>query len=323
LGGGIHSGPNLVDLGKVCEWFQCDNQGRGGDDTPVWGCALQGRVCNAVQNGKMATNVTGAWSTGTIRWRNVSKSMPEAEMWLDATVASGMVPYWHFIGAENGLGEDSRWHEPGKQFFDWTAKHDQHFVNKSSIAKLGVVMGQRAHLFYDPPHGAAKGTYMTQAINGMYYALLEGRFFFDFVHEDKLEPEQLSKYTALVLPNTALLSDKQCQQLRAYVDAGGLLARIHVECVGRELGGRVLRAGRCGRRERCSGECASLQKAAPVEFHGHAGLPPQTRQVPSACAMIVDNPRLDCKQSCDEFRLAAFCRRTDDPILIRFRSRYS
>ena len=60
-------------------------------------------------------------------------------------------------------------------------------------------------------------------MDGMYYALLEGRFLFDFVHEDKLAPEELAKYSALLLPNTALLSDEQCRQLRAYVDAGGSL----------------------------------------------------------------------------------------------------
>jgi len=74
LGGGIRSTADLVKLGEICEWFQCDNQGRGGDDTPIWGCALQGRVCHAVQKGKMSTNVTAAWSTGTPRWRNVYKS---------------------------------------------------------------------------------------------------------------------------------------------------------------------------------------------------------------------------------------------------------
>jgi hypothetical protein len=57
----------------------------------------------------------------------------------------------------------------------------------------------------------------------MYYALLEGRFLFDFVHEEKLGPEELKKYSALVLPNIALLSDLQCRQLRAYVDRGGSL----------------------------------------------------------------------------------------------------
>ena len=219
LGGGIRSGPNLRQLGEICEWFQCDNQGRGGDETPIWGCALQGRVCSAVQQGKMSTNVTAAWSTGGIRWRNVHKSSEEAQMWMNETIASGMVPYYHFIGGENGMGEDRRWLEPGRRYFEWVAKHDKHFVNRRSIANVGVVMGQRTHLFYAPPRGVQVSNYM----DGMYYALLEGRFLFDFVHEDSLDADSLKKYPALLLPNTALLSDEQCGQLRAYADAGGSL----------------------------------------------------------------------------------------------------
>jgi hypothetical protein len=219
LGGGIRSTANLVELGEICEWFQCDNQGRGGDDTPIWECALQGRVCHAVQKGKMATNVTAAWSTGRPRWRNVYKSQQEERMWLNETVAAGLVPYHHIIGGENGLGEDRRWLEPAHQYFNWMAKHDPHFVNKRSIANVGVVMGQRTHLFYTPPRGAL----MRQYMDGLYYALLEGRFLFDFVHEEKLAPEDLKPYSALLLPNTALLSDRQCRQLRAYVDGGGSL----------------------------------------------------------------------------------------------------
>ena len=219
LGGGIRSSANLVQLGELSEWFQCDNQGRGGAGLPMWGCTLQGRVCRAVQQGKMATNVTGAWSTGPIRWRNIAKSRAEARMWMNETVASGMVPYLHIIGGETGMGEDRRALEPAREFFNWTAKHDSHFINKRSIANLGVVMGQRTQLFYRPPHGVSMPDYM----NGLYYALLEGRFLFDFVHEEKLAPEELNKYAALVLPNTALLSDAQCGQLRAYVAAGGSL----------------------------------------------------------------------------------------------------
>jgi hypothetical protein len=219
LGGGVRSTANLVELGKVCEWFQCDNQGRGGDDTPIWGCALQGRVCNAVQSGKMATNVTGAWSTGAVRWRNIHKSPEEARMWMNETLASGMVPYHHIIGGETGLGEDRRGLEPARQYFNWMAKHEPHFVNTRSIASIGVVMGQRTQLFHTPP----RGTVMQQYIDGLYYALLEGRFLFDFVHEEKLSPADLSKYSALILPNVALLSDEQCRQLAAFVAAGGSL----------------------------------------------------------------------------------------------------
>ena len=218
LGGSIRATPNLKTLGEICHWFNCDNQGRGGDDTPIWGCTMQGRVCQAAMKGKTSTNVTAAWSTGSPRWRNVAKSPAEARMWMDETVASGMVPWYHFIGGQNGLGEDRRWHEPGRQFFNWLGKHERHFVNKRSIANLGVVMGQRTHLFYRAPAGVS----VSDNMNGLYYALLEGRFLFDFVHEDDLGPENLKKYSALLLPNTALLSDEQCGQLRAYVEAGGI-----------------------------------------------------------------------------------------------------
>jgi hypothetical protein len=219
LGGGIRSSANLVQLGELCEWFQADNQGRGGEASPIWGCAQQGRVCRAVQNGKTATNVTGAWSTGPVRWRNVNKSLAEARMWMNETVASGMVPYHHIISGEAGLGEDRRSLEPARKFFRWTAQHDPHFINKRSIANVGVVMGQRTQLFYEPPAGASAA----DSMDGLYYALLEGRFLFDFVHEEKLALENLKKYSALVLPNTALLSDAQCAQLRAYVESGGSL----------------------------------------------------------------------------------------------------
>jgi hypothetical protein len=219
MGGGIHATPNLAQLGETCHWFQADNQGRGGTDEPIWGAAQQGRVCSAVLDGKMATNVTGAWSTGPIRWREVTKTEAETRTWLEQSTASGMVPYYHVVGGETGLGEDLRWKKIGREFFDWTARHDAHFVNKAAIADIGVLFGQRTQLFYKAPYKAT----MQQTIDAIYYALLEGRFLFDLVHEDRLQPERINKYSALILPNIALLSDEQCKQLKAYVEQGGSL----------------------------------------------------------------------------------------------------
>lgn len=219
LGGGVHAGPNLAQLGAFCPWFQADNQGRGNESSPIWGAALQGRVCNAVLDGNMAANVVGAYDTGAIRWRNASKSRAEAEMWLSESLATGMVPYYHFVGAEKGLGEDRRLLETGRDYFQWTARHDRDFRNRRTIANVGVLIGQRTQLFYRGP----EGTKTDDSVNGIYMALLEGRFAWDFVHEDLLQPERLRKYRALILPNTALLSDAQCAQLRAYVEAGGSL----------------------------------------------------------------------------------------------------
>ena len=142
-------------------------------------------------------------------------------MWLNETLAGGMVPYYHFVGSEDGLGEDRRWQAVGADYFRWTAQHDAHLTTRRSIANIGVVMGQSTQLLYPGPATSHGHAYMHETTQGLYNALLQGRFAFDFVHEDRLDPERLRKYRALVLPNTAMLSDQQCQQIRDYVHSGG------------------------------------------------------------------------------------------------------
>ena len=221
LGGSVHAGPNLDRLGKLAAWYQADNQGRAYEDAAIWGCSQQGRVCTAIMDGKFAANVTAAYSTGSPGWRNSSKNPTEATMWLNETLASGMVPYYHFVGSENGLGEDRRWQKTGNDFLRWTARHDAHLTAHRSVANIGVVMGQSTQLLYPGPGLKPARRYMHETTQGLYDALLRGRFAFDYVHEDRLEPERLSKYRALVLPNIAMLSDGQCEQIRNYVKAGG------------------------------------------------------------------------------------------------------
>jgi hypothetical protein len=134
-----------------------------------------------------------------------------------------MAPYNHFVGAEKGFCEDRRWQKVGEEYFQWTARHDAHFAARRSVANLGVVMGQSTQLLYSGPATARVRSYMRETTQGLYDALLRGRFAFDYVHEDRLEPERLKKYRALLLPNIAMLSDRQCEQLRAYVRGGGSL----------------------------------------------------------------------------------------------------
>jgi hypothetical protein len=220
-GGNVRGGPNLDRLGKIAAWFQADNQGRTYQEPAVWGCSLQGRVCNAVLDGKFAANVTAAYSTGNPGWRNASKTPEETRMWLNETLASGMVPYLHFVGAEDGFDEDRRWQSLGEEYLRWTARHDAHLANRRSIANIGVVFGQSTQLLYPGPATQRSPTYMQETTQGIYDALLRGRFAFDFVHEDRFDLDRIGRYRTLLLPNVAMLSDRQCQQLREYVHAGG------------------------------------------------------------------------------------------------------
>ena len=72
-------------------------------------------------------------------------------MWLNETLASGIIPYYHFVGSEAGLGEDRRWQKTGEDYFKWTEKHDAHLKVRRSIANIGVVMGQSTQLLYSGP----------------------------------------------------------------------------------------------------------------------------------------------------------------------------
>ena len=215
LGGSIRAAMDLKQVAGVAGWFNADHQGRTGN-TPIWDCALQGRVAQCVMKGRTITNVTGSYANSRPLWRHTSKAPEEATMWMAQTTASGMVPWYHWLG---GAPKDMRWRETGRRFFAWIADHERHFMNRRSVANVAVVFSQRDNAFYKPP----AGTDATEFLLGLYYALLEMRCPFDFVHEDDLGAEILSKYSTLLLPNVALLSDRQCSQLEAYVAGGGSL----------------------------------------------------------------------------------------------------
>ncbi len=215
LGGGIRAVTNVRKLAAVAGWFNADHQGRSGD-TPIWDCAQQGRVAQAVMQGRTITNVTGSYANSRPLWRHTTKSPAEATMWMAQTTASGMVPWYHWLG---GAPEDQRFRIAGRDFFQWIATNQPHFVNRRSIASIAVVFGQRTNAFYKAPGGGD----VTDFLQGMYYALLEGRFFFDFVHEDDLSPDTLKKYRVLVFANVALLSDRQCEAISTWTRAGGSL----------------------------------------------------------------------------------------------------
>jgi hypothetical protein len=221
LGGGIRTVKDMWRIGRTAGWFNADHQGRAGN-TPIWDCSLQGRVAAAMMKGGTATNVTGAYANTQPLWRHVAKSSAEATLWMAQTTASGMVPWYHWLGASP---EDTRWRETGRDFFRWLADNEPHFRNRRSIADIAVLYPQRTIAFYrSGGPGAWTGAdraRTSEYLQGIYYALLEARVLVDFVAEDDLGEDTLRKYRVLILPNAAYLSDRHVQQIREYASRGG------------------------------------------------------------------------------------------------------
>ncbi|OWJ67402.1 alpha-amylase family protein [Inquilinus limosus] len=213
LGGGIRAVTDVMAIAKVAGWFNADHQGRN-NQTPVWDCAQQGRVAHAVMDGRAVTNVTGGYANADPFWRHITKAPEETTLWMAQSTASGMVPWYHWLG---GAPDDQRFRRTGEAFFGWLAEHERHFRNEAPVANLAIVFSQRTNAFYQPPGGGD----VTDYLQGWYYALLEARIPFEFLHEQNLTAERLKKFAAIVLPNTAMLSDAQAKAVEDYVAGGG------------------------------------------------------------------------------------------------------
>src|SRR5262249_48058644 len=212
LGGGVRTVKNVKRLRGGARWVNAGHPGRHGD-TPLWDCAQQGRVAQSVMDGRTITNVTGAYSNSRPTWRHVTKAPAETTMWMAQTAASGMVPWFHWLG---GASEDTRWKDVGRSFFTWLAANEAHFPNRAAAAAVAVLYPRRTVAFYrsgqrDREAAAADRIQTADDLQGLYYALLDARMPFDFVHEDTLQPERLRRYRALLMPNAAYLADEHCR----------------------------------------------------------------------------------------------------------------
>ena len=175
-------------LAAVAGWFNADHQGRSGA-TPIWDCAQQGRVAQSVMKGRCITNVTGSYANssrcgGTPRRRRPKPPCgwrrPRPAAWCRGITGWAASPRTS-AGARRAAISSS-----GSRSTSRTLSI------ASRWRRVGVVFSQRMNSLYTPPGGGAPSDFL----QGMYYALLEGRFLFDFVHEDDLDAATLKKYAA-------------------------------------------------------------------------------------------------------------------------------
>jgi len=219
LGGGLQeSGLDQWRLTRDALWYTADNQSRSSVVAPVWQDSQQVKFAHALMGGKPVAAVTASYTrSGRIMWRQVSDTTAEVECRMAQTAAAGGIVWYHWLGLEQGFKNDRRWQQPGIDFLSWHAKHDRHFHNVRSLSKVAIVASSRSMALYKAPEGGDK----TDSLEGMYAALTAARIPFDFVHDEDLGEARLGQYTAVILPNVALLSDAQAAQLKQYAAGGG------------------------------------------------------------------------------------------------------
>jgi hypothetical protein len=173
----------------------------------------------AVAEGKPVLRISGVWQLGQPLVRHIAKPASETTLFSAEAVANGQRLWWHVLGAEL---YDRRWLEPVADYFSWLAEIEPYLRNIESLADVAIVWSPQT-FWLDSWTNMQPSP--TEAFNGWYQALLEGRVPFDLLPEWKLATETVRRYKVLILPSQTCLRQESLDALKEFVaNGGGLVA---------------------------------------------------------------------------------------------------
>ena len=152
----------------------------------------------------------------------------ELHLLISATVVNGANPWLGYNLGENGKASQSIREE--LKFFE---ENEKYFVDSISEASAAIVFSRSTANFYganipeidflvDRPKEKAAKNFM-ESFSGGYEALLRNSIPFDVIDEEKIEKGRIDKYSLILLPNVACMSEKCGEVLRNFVKKGGKL----------------------------------------------------------------------------------------------------
>ena len=207
--------PDKVITGQLSDIVFTDHQARSGFTMP-WS---NGKVAKELRASIGMKPLGGIFSVGfeeQYRWKDSVQSEAEIRIWVAEGIANGMRPWFTKF---SGVLYDRRWLDVVGKIYDTHYRNEKYLRNTSSLARVGVVFSEQTRNY-----GAERWQQRSADHSlGMYHALIEARIPFEMVNDRLLDSEHLKPFRLLVLPNVPTVSDRQCDQLRKFVEEGGSL----------------------------------------------------------------------------------------------------
>jgi len=230
-GGGALSSLDMKTIGELSDILFADRQARRGTIAP-WAAGKNGKEYRATLGRKPVGGIFSVGIEERYRWKDSVQSDAEIQIWVADGVANGMRPWYTKF---SGTLHDRRWLKVVEDIYTWHYENEQYLRNEEPLARVAMVYSQQTAASYGGPQAREKVEGHTL---GMYHALIEGRIPFEMVHDRLLDAEHIDRYKTLILPNIAALSDRQCDQLRAYVQRGGSIVASYETSLYNEWGER-------------------------------------------------------------------------------------
>jgi hypothetical protein len=209
---------DFAEIAKRAEFMLLDHQARA-DDSGFQQNGDTGKFVHGLLGwDKLMPESMALYQAGRPAFRLAAKPPNEARMWMIEGIAGGIQPWWHHVGA---LHEDRRAYRTAEPVFRWHEEHEQYLLNRQPVAAIGVVWSQRNTDYYGRDESAEL---VDAPYRGVTESLIRARLPYLPVHADHIERDA-GRFSALVLPSVAAMSDAQCAAVKRFVaNGGGLVA---------------------------------------------------------------------------------------------------
>jgi hypothetical protein len=215
-GGGALSGLDMKVVGELAPTLFADRQCRSGV-MASWANGKNGKEYRATLGQRAIGGIFNVGIVSPYRWLNSYNTAAETRLWVLDGIANGLRPWVNHV---SGTVHDKRELRVIEDLYRWHYRSEVYLRNEEPIARVAMVYSQQTAEFYGGTRARAK---VEDHTLGMYQALIEARIPFEMAHDRLLDAERIKRFKLLLLPNTAALSDKQCEELRDYVRQGGSL----------------------------------------------------------------------------------------------------
>lgn len=165
---------------------------------------------------KLIAESMAMYQAGRPTFRKASKPEPEARLWMLEGFAGTILPWWHHIGAAH---EDRRQYHTVEPINRWHEAHQEYLIGREPIANVGVVWSQQNTDYYGRDDHEPL---VELPFRGMVNALVRARIPYVPVHADHIGREG-ARFSVLILPNLAAMSESHCLAVRQFVERGGNL----------------------------------------------------------------------------------------------------
>lgn len=212
-----HAGESLIDIHALCKRAKiifCDHQRRdslnGFEQNGQNGTLLR----LASQEDMIVPESMAHYVGGPLTFRLCANPVPETGMWMLEGISGGLSPWFHHVG---GGQNDKRQFETSKDLFVWHKEHEEFLYHREDLANVGLVWSQENSDFYGRNEVRDRAELPWR---GFSRALTRARLPYLPIHASDIG-KYAHRLKTLILPDLAILTEKQLDDICAFVKQGG------------------------------------------------------------------------------------------------------